>query len=160
MQTEQLPIFTKRTNIVHEIVPTFFVCEGVVEENLFSFLQKFHKMLSCSPCLGKPQKKVPPLMARPLRGGGGKGRALKEKGTFFLLPFKNYFTLDNLSKYGHITLKFIGRYFIWVVTIFSKKNRAILVQKLWGEKNCQIPFPTILRLKKFRWPLSSRGGGG
>ena len=70
-------------------------------------------------------------MARPLRGGGGggKGRAIKEKRTFFetfffiLLPFKNknYFTLDNLSKYGHITLKFVGRYFYLVVTIFSKK---------------------------------------
>jgi hypothetical protein len=38
-----------------------------------------------------------------------------------LLPFKNknYFTLDNLSKYGHITLKFVGRYFYLVVTIFS-----------------------------------------
>ena len=34
---------------------------------------------------------------------------------------KNYFTLDNLSKYGHITLKFVSRYFIWFVTIFSKK---------------------------------------
>ena len=66
-------------------------------------------------------KKLSPLMARPIRWGGGKGRALKEKGTFFLLPFKNYFTLDNLSKYGHITLKFIGRYFYWVLTIFSKK---------------------------------------
>jgi hypothetical protein len=64
------------------------------------------------------------------RGGGGdKGRAIKEKRTFFktysfiLLPSKNknYFTLDNLSKYGHITLKFVGRYFYLVVTIFSKK---------------------------------------
>jgi hypothetical protein len=38
-----------------------------------------------------------------------------------LLPFKNwnYFTLDNLSKYGHITLKFVGMYFYSVVTIFS-----------------------------------------
>ena len=70
-------------------------------------------------------------MARPLRGGGGKGRAIKEKITFFetyffiLLPFnfknKNYFTFDNLSKYGQITLKFVGRYFYLVVTIFSKK---------------------------------------
>ena len=34
---------------------------------------------------------------------------------------------------GHITLKFVGRYFYLVVTIFPK-NRAILVQKLWGEK--------------------------
>ena len=75
------------------------------------------------------KKKVPPLVAGPLRGGGGKGRATKEKRTFFktfffiLLPFKNknYFTLDNLSKYGHITLKFVGRYFYLVVTIFSKK---------------------------------------
>ena len=53
------------------------------------------------------------------------GRATKEKRTFFLilLPFKNknYFTLDNLWKYGHITLKFVGRYFYLVVTIFSKK---------------------------------------
>ena len=68
-------------------------------------------------------------MAGPLRGGGGKGWANKEKRTFFetfffiLLPFKNknYFTLYNLSKYGHITLKFVGRYFYLVVTIFSKK---------------------------------------
>ena len=69
-------------------------------------------------------------MAGPLRGGGGggKGRATKEKITFvktfffILLPFKNknYFTLDNLSKYVHITLKFVGGYFYLVVTIFSK----------------------------------------
>ena len=60
-------------------------------------------------------------MGRPLRGGGAKGRAIEEKNTFFLnfffllLPFKNlnYFTLDNLSKYGH--------YFYLVFTIFSKK---------------------------------------
>ena len=57
-------------------------------------------------------------------GGGGKGRAIKEKITFFiLLPFKNkkYLTLDNLSKYGNITSKFFGRYFYLLVTIFSKK---------------------------------------
>ena len=41
------------------------------------------------------KKKVPPPIARPLRGGGGKGRAITEKLTFFetfffiLLPFKN-----------------------------------------------------------------------
>ena len=54
---------------------------------------------------------------------------------YVMLPFKkkNYFTLDNLSKYGHITLKFVGRYFYLVVTIFSK-NWAILVQKLGGRK--------------------------
>ena len=57
------------------------------------------------------------------------GRAIKEKRTFFyffssiFLPFKNenYFTLDNLSKYEHITFKYVGRYFYLVVTIFSKK---------------------------------------
>ena len=62
-------------------------------------------------------------------GGGGKGPAIKEKRLFFftlkkiLLPCKNknYFTFDNLSKYGHIMLKFVGRYFIWLVTIFCKK---------------------------------------
>ena len=118
------------------------------------------------------KKKVHPLVAGPLRGGGvGKGRAIKEKRTFFetfffiLLPFKNknYFTLDILSKYGHITLKLVGRYFYLVVTIFSK-NRAILVQKLWCEK--KLPksvfgyFKTKKKFKKkFRWPLSSRGGG-
>ena len=110
-------------------------------------------------------------MAGPLRGGGGKGRAIKEKITFFktfffiLLPFKNknYFTLDNLSKYENIALKFVGRYFTCLLKYFPK-NRAILVQKLWGEKSCQNPFSAILRLKKnlkkkFRWPLSSRRGG-
>ena len=50
--------------------------------------------------LGKPQKKVLLLIAGPLRGGRGKGPAIKEKITFLktfkkdLLPFKNkYFTL-------------------------------------------------------------------
>ena len=47
-------------------------------------------------------------------------------------------------KYGHITLKFVGKYFIWVVPIFSK-NMSILVQKLGTEKNCQNPFPAILK---------------
>ena len=82
-------------------------------------------------------KRNPSLIARPLRGGG----ALRKKNFFLklfcfvLMPFKNknYFTLDNLSKYGHIILKCVGRYFYLVVTIFPR-NRAILVQKLWGEK--------------------------
>ena len=69
-------------------------------------------------------------------GGGVKARPLRTlfKTLFFIfLPFinKNYFTLDNLSKYGNIMLKFAGRYFYLLVTIFSKK-KAILVQKLWG----------------------------
>ena len=69
-------------------------------------------------------------MAGPLRGGGGEGGGVKAgplrkkelflKLFFILLPFKNknYFTLDNLSKYGHIMLKFIGRYFYLFVIIF------------------------------------------
>ena len=63
-------------------------------------------------------KKNPPLKAGPLRVGGGKGRATKEKITF---KDKNYFTLDNLPKYGNITLKFAGSYFYLLVTIYSKK---------------------------------------
>ena len=82
-------------------------------------------------------------MAGPLRGGGGEGPAINEKRTFLDLHFfnfvaiknKNYFTKDNLSKYGHITLKFIGRYFYWVVTI--------LVQN-WGKKKTPPPFGFLL----------------
>ena len=62
------------------------------------------------------------------RGGGVKGRPLRKKNNFYRFFFKkmkfknnNYFTFDNLSKYGHIMLKIVGRYFIWVVTIFSQK---------------------------------------
>ena len=63
-------------------------------------------------------------MAGPLReGGGGKGPDIKEKITykkpfkFFIQKWKWFY----LSKYESITLKFVGRYFIWVVTIYSKK---------------------------------------
>ena len=87
------------------------------------------KVNICHYYLGKSQKKVHPLVAGPLRGGGGvKAGPLRKKELFLklfcpLLSFKNknYFTLDNLSKYGHITLKFVGRYLYLVVTIFSKK---------------------------------------
>ena len=66
-----------------------------------------------------------------------------------MLPLenKNYFTLDNLSKYGNNTLKFGGRFFIWVVTIFSK-ILAILVQN-WGKK----------KLSKFVSGYLMTGGG-
>ena len=51
-------------------------------------------------------------MAGPLRGGGDKGQAIKEKLYFFLfcchLKIKMGLLLDNLSKYGHITFKFVG----------------------------------------------------
>ena len=57
-------------------------------------------------------------MARPLRGGGVKAGPLRKKELFLKNVFffyfvtfknKNNFTSDNLSKYRHITLKFVGR---------------------------------------------------
>jgi len=98
--------------------------------------------------IGKPQKKGP---------------AIKEKitflKTFFFLPFKNknYFTLNNLSNYGNITLKitvdillFFYFFFLQIRGYFSPKIE---------EKKCQNPFPAILRLKikKFHRP-HPRGG--
>ena len=63
-----------------------------------------------------------------------KGRPIRKKIFFWniLLPFKNekYFTLDTLSKNGHITLKFVGRY----LSGLFPKNMTILVQKLGAEK--------------------------
>ena len=59
--------------------------------------------------LGKPQKKII-LLAGPLRGGGVvKGRPLRKKELFselFLkfcchLKINFFFTLDDLSEYGH-----------------------------------------------------------
>ena len=44
---------------------------------------------------------------------------------------KYYFTLDNLSNYGHIMLKFVGRYS--GLLQYFPKNRAILVQN-WGHR--------------------------
>ena len=80
-------------------------------------------------------------MAGPLRGGGVKAGPLRKKEllkTFFfiLLPFKNknYFTLDNLSKYGHIMLKFVGKHFYLVVTIFSKKYGYFSPKFVGGKK--------------------------
>ena len=65
-----------------------------------------------------------------------------------MLPFKNknYFTLDNLSKYGHITLKFVGRYFY-----------------LWGEKKLSNSvfgyFKTKKKFKK-KVPMAIKLEGG
>ena len=85
-------------------------------------------------------------------------------GTFFkiLLPFKNknYFILDNLLKYGHITLKFVGRYFHWVVAIYFPKNRTILVQNWRKKKIVKISFRLF---KDWYNPMTikpeGRGGG-
>ena len=95
-------------------------------------------------------------MAGPLWGGGGKGPDIKEKITVFgtfkkiLLQFinKNNFSLDNLSKYRHFTLKFVVRYFIYIVKIFSK-YRAILVQKFRQKKIVKIRFWLFYDKKRF-----------
>ena len=53
-------------------------------------------------------------MARQLREGGVKASPSRNKELFktfiHFVAFKNknYFTFDNLSKYGHITVKFVG----------------------------------------------------
>ena len=52
--------------------------------------------------------------------------------------------------------------FTWMLQNFPK-NRAILVQKLSGEKSCQNPFSAILRLKKKKkvpMAIKLEGGGG
>ena len=78
-----------------------------------------------------------------------------------MLPFKNinYFTLDNLSKYRNITLKFVGRYLYLLVTIFSK-NRDILVQKLWGEKKLSKSVFGYFKTKNKVLMAIKLGGGG
>ena len=54
-------------------------------------------------------------------GGGGEGLVIKKTKTFFLFCCH----LRNIVlTYGHFTLKFVGRYLYWFVTIFLK-NRAI-----------------------------------
>ena len=114
--------------------------------------------------LGKPQKKSSSTNGRAIKRGGGKGRAIKEKKLFLklffiLLPFKNlnYFTLDNLSKYGNITLKFVGRYLYLLVTTFSKKQDYFSPKIEGRKKVVKIRFRLFYEKKKFRWPL--RGGG-
>ena len=120
----------------------------------WQYIIKILKLDTWPDCLGKPQKKVIISMAGPLRGGGVKGRTLKKKDLFWnfdkiLLPF------DNLSKYGQLTLKFVGRYFIWVVTIFSKK-KGYLSPKIGGRKKLSKSVcGYFIRRKKIIWPLSN-----
>jgi len=77
--------------------------------------------------IGKPFNSPPPFS---FNGTGIKksffcafSKGSCKLGTFLkiLLPFKNknYFTLDNLSKHGHITSKFVGRY-LGCYNIFQK----------------------------------------
>ena len=105
-------------------------------------------------------------MARPLRGGGGKGRATKEKRTFY----KTFFSFFCHLKIKIISLQTtypnidISRLILsvgafnctWLLQCFPK-NRAILVQKLWGEKKLSKSvfgyFKTKNIKKKKAWPL-------
>ena len=57
----------------------------------------------------------------------------------------------------NITLKFVGRYFIWVVTIFAQKNRAILVQKMGGGLSKYVS--SYLMTKKNPPDIKPEGGG-
>ena len=91
-------------------------------------------------------------MAGPLRGGGVKAGPLRKKELFFMfLPFnnKNYFTLDNLSKYGNITLSLSVVIFNCLLQYFPR-NRAILVQKLWGEKKLSKSVFGYFKTKKIK----------
>ena len=55
-------------------------------------------------------------------------------------------------------LKFVGMYFYWVVTIFSK-NRAILVQQL-GEENTLSKSVSSYFMTKKKHPTAIGPGGG
>ena len=78
-----------------------------------------------------------------------------------MLPFKDkkYFTLDTY-RHMDITLKFVGRYLYRFVTIFSKKNRTILVQKLGEDKKLsKYVAGYYFKTKKILLPFSGEGGG-
>ena len=80
-------------------------------------------------------------MAGPFRGGG-EGRPLRKEKNFFFYFFKNFV---DLSKYGHITLKFVKLVGILSGLLkYLPKSGANLVKKLGEEKNCQNLFPAIL----------------
>ena len=79
--------------------------------------------------------------------GGGERPCHSEK-KIILLPFKKKNTLDSLSTYGHITLKFVGRYFSWFVTIFYQKIGPFQ-PKNWEEKKIvRIRFRLFQKKKK------------
>ena len=51
-------------------------------------------------------------------------------------------------------------FYRFVAIFVKKKNIALLVQKLWGGKNCQNLFSVILRLKKKKNDGHSARGEG
>ena len=77
-----------------------------------------------------------------LLGEAAKKITITVFGTFLKFGCHLKINIYFLSKYGNITLKFVGRYFNWVVTIFSKKR--LFLSQNWGKKkNCQNPFTAI-----------------
>ena len=74
----------RKKNLRHDFLDILYLgfSELLVEGLLLNMLQdnlKECKKLKLQKSLGKPQKKVPPLVFRPPRGGGGKGRTTKQK---------------------------------------------------------------------------------
>ena len=64
----------------------------VIRQKIYSITQCYHHKFSKlgrfrqkKYFIREAAKKNPPLMAGPLRGGGGKVRAIKEKRTFFAI---------------------------------------------------------------------------
>ena len=97
-------------------------------------------LLKMCTLLGKPQKN---LNCSAIKQGGG----LRTCPYFFLVPFKNkkkYFSLDNLSTFGHSTLKFPVGILTSLIHYLPKKNPALFAQKII----CKNPFQAILRQKK------------
>ena len=116
-------------------------------------IQKFGGRKSClNPInlfyLGKLQKKSSSNGQAIKRGGGGKGRAIKEKRTIFftVFTFKNKIILFQTT-YRNMD---ISRLLVGIFTLlqYFPRNRAILVQKLWGDKKLPKSFPRYFKTKK------------
>ena len=77
------------------------------------------------------------------RWGGGMDLLIGTKIFFFIsFPFKSkkYFTLDNLSTYGHITLKFVESVGILLVCCNICQKIWLFKYKSFGEKkDCKNP---------------------
>ena len=94
-------------------------------------------------------------MARPLRGGEGKGRAIKEKRTFFDFFFVfcchlkiKIILLQTTYRNLEISRKSLSvGIFTWLLQYFPK-NRAISVQKRWGEKKLSKSIFSYFKTKK------------
>ena len=94
---------------------------------------------------------------------GIKGLPLRKTFFYFFyivkklpLKIKKKFAIDNFSTYGRCWSIF----FNWFVAIFPK-NKALLVKKIGGGGQSKFVSSYLKKnKKKFRLPLSSKGGGG